>query len=147
MRWGAECDTPLSLADQRHMRELGGLHPYKLQLAGSLIYQAKQNGADVDWKRVEQDFTQQVNATFRHEPNAPAPKPSALKTILMGIVTLPRTLGRAALDLIGKHDSYESSQWLVGFLVIALVLAVLFGFLKMDALQSWLGTLTGAGSK
>lgn len=46
--------TPaLSIQEQSLMRQWGGRHPYLLQLAGGLLYQARQSGRDVSWAKAE----------------------------------------------------------------------------------------------
>jgi hypothetical protein len=43
----------LSTQEQRFARQLGGRHPYLLQLAASLLYEGRQLGRDVSWVKVE----------------------------------------------------------------------------------------------
>ncbi len=43
----------LSLQEQRLVLQWGGRHPYLLQLAGSLLYEANQSGRDVSWAEAE----------------------------------------------------------------------------------------------
>lgn len=45
----------LSTQEQRLARQLGGRHPYLLQLAASLFYEAHQLGRDVSWVEAEFD--------------------------------------------------------------------------------------------
>lgn len=47
-------ETPaLSTQEQQLVRQWGGRHPYLLQLAASLLYEARQSGREVDWASVE----------------------------------------------------------------------------------------------
>lgn len=43
----------LSQEEQRLVRQWGGRHPYLIQLAASLLYQARQSGLTVDWANDE----------------------------------------------------------------------------------------------
>lgn len=50
-----EATPALSPQEQHLVRQWGGRHPYLLQLAGSLLYQARQLGQDVTWAKAEFD--------------------------------------------------------------------------------------------
>ena len=43
----------LNQQEQHLVRKLGGRHPYLLQLAGSLVYEARQSGRDIAWAKAE----------------------------------------------------------------------------------------------
>jgi uncharacterized protein len=57
---GAECDRPFTPAEQNDAWLMAGNHPYKLQLAGSLLYQSKADGGAIDWAKLRNDFVQQL---------------------------------------------------------------------------------------
>lgn len=149
VRVGANCDRPFNLVEQRQMRELGGRHPYKLQLAGSLIYQSKNDSAEKSsriqnpqrFEGLRRDFDAQlVQAGLVQKSNSPT-RPN----LALAILSIPKMMGRALLDLLGNNNPADSSQWIVGFILILLIVAVLLGFIKLEVLQGWLGALTGAG--
>jgi len=56
----AECDRPFTPIEQSEAMLLAGNHPYRLQLAGSLAYEAKANGRAVDWAKLRNGFMQQL---------------------------------------------------------------------------------------
>jgi uncharacterized protein len=43
----------LNQQEQHLVRKLGGRHPYLLQLAASLVYEARQSGRDIAWAKAE----------------------------------------------------------------------------------------------
>jgi len=60
---GAHCDHPFSPRKQENLLRLAGKHPYKLQLAGSLLCVAKAQGEPVRWSRLRRDFYYQCEQT------------------------------------------------------------------------------------
>jgi hypothetical protein len=48
-----EATPALSIEEQRLVRQWGGRHPYLLQLAATLLYEARQSGRNVGWAKVE----------------------------------------------------------------------------------------------
>lgn len=137
---GANCDRAFTLTEQRQMREMGGKHPYRLQLAGSLLYQAKAGNAQINSQTIRKDFDNQlVQAGLAQKANT-----AVRSNILVEFLTFPKMLGRAVLDALGRHDSYDSSQWFWGIVVIGVILALVLGVVKLDAVQDWLRVITGA---
>jgi hypothetical protein len=132
---GRQCDHPFRDSDISHMRKLGEQHPYKLQLAGSLIYQAKAAG-NVDWRGVERDFRAQLRQAGLVRNHS--------KTILQTLRAFVVSVGRALLEIRRSRDEIsDSTAFLWGIGLIAFVLAILFGlipfslFLKFGS--HWLG--------
>ena len=60
IRRGATCDRPFSDGERNNMFLLGENHPYKLQLAGRMIYDAKADGEPVDWDKLRDEFESQL---------------------------------------------------------------------------------------
>ncbi len=71
--------SALSKQEQRFVRQLGGCHPYLLQLAASLLYEARQSGRDVTWAKVE--FEKQA----RHVPKPRWKPPKHTGLLALGI--------------------------------------------------------------
>lgn len=86
----------LSIEEQHLVRQWGGRHPYLLQLAASLVYEARQSGRDVSWAKVE----------FKKEARR-VPKPTW---------NFPRRLGYLIIGISGA---------LVLCLLVLLVISVL----------------------
>jgi len=57
---GADCDRAFTPTEQNDAWLLAGNHPYKLQLAGSLLYQAKADNRAADWARLRREFVTQL---------------------------------------------------------------------------------------
>lgn len=57
---GATCDRPFTPAEQMEILTLAGKHPYKLQLACSLLYHAKADNRAVDWAQLRREFVTQL---------------------------------------------------------------------------------------
>lgn len=61
---GRACDRPFTGSECAGMRRLAGENPYALQLAGSLLYQAKASPAP-DWAKLKRDFDKQLDFATR----------------------------------------------------------------------------------
>jgi hypothetical protein len=121
---GRKCDRPFSDSDILHMRKLGGRHPYKLQLAGSLIYQAKAAGS-VDWRAVERDFKAQLKQAGLIRNHS--------KAILQTLKAFVISVGQAVLVFRRAGDELPDSValwWGIAAIVIALLL--IFGILPLS---------------
>lgn len=59
---GATCDRPFTPTEQMEILTLAGNHPYKLQLAGSLLYLAKAENRPVDWGKLRREFVTQLQS-------------------------------------------------------------------------------------
>ncbi len=59
---GAACDRPFTPTEQNELLLLAGKHPYKLQLAGSLLYLAKGESGAVDWAELRRAFVTQLQS-------------------------------------------------------------------------------------
>ena len=57
---GATCDRAFTPTEQMEILTLAGNHPYKLQLAGSLLYLAKGESRAVDWAHLRREFVRQL---------------------------------------------------------------------------------------
>jgi hypothetical protein len=133
----------LSVDEQHTARRWGGHHPYLLQLAASLLWQARQQGKNQHWAKVQ--FERERNrlphtAKWRH---------SWTKSLVWSIWKFPQLLGSWIQWVGGSADNLK--KWAVGmiaFLFLAvIVISVLFpqGILAqlMIKLWHWLKTLWG----
>jgi hypothetical protein len=69
----------LSMEEQRLARQLGGHHPYLLQLAASLLYETRQSGRDMSW--VQAEFEKEA----RQVPKPIFNVPSRVGVLVIGI--------------------------------------------------------------
>ncbi len=122
--WGRQSDHPFTDDDCRRALKLAGRHPLKLQLAGSLIYEAKA-APKMDWRAVEREYHRRVKQIFSgHEGKW---KAKAKEMIL--------ALGGAINELRGHPTDTEKSNWIWGWaavLVLVILIAVaLLGLLPL----------------
>jgi AAA+ ATPase superfamily predicted ATPase len=133
--WGRHSDYPFSDPDARRMRKMAGQHPYKLQLAGSLIYQAKMAGT-VNWKSVTKNFKAQLKQAGLVKDHS--------KAILQKLEVFVASVGYALLELRRSTDEISESSalwWGVG--IIIFMLLVIFGIIPVSLFlkfgSHWLG--------
>jgi hypothetical protein len=132
---GKTCDRPFFDDECRRIRKLAGRHPLSLQVACSLLYEAKVKGV-VDWPRLESDWRRQVDFMLGRST-----RPRRLlhwlddKLILLG----------ATLGFFFKRDKTESSVYrVVGIIVLIAALLLLFRIVQWSSVQDLLKTMTGA---
>jgi hypothetical protein len=65
---GRACDRPFSDDECQRILRLAGHHPWRLQVTGSLVYEAKAGGRAVDWKAVRRRYEQQVKPRLPAQP-------------------------------------------------------------------------------
>lgn len=135
VRRGCDCDRPFSEQDAYRMQRMAGRHPYKLQLAGSLIYQAKASGA-TNWKSVNWDF----KAQLRQAGLTPNYSRAALQRLRAFFISV----GRALLELRrSREEISESSAFWWGVAVVLFVLSLLLGIIPTSLFwkfgSHWLG--------
>lgn len=118
INWGRACDRPFSGDDCARAIRLAGHHPYKIQLVGSLIYQAKEGHARPDWPAVQRDFRRiERNVFAGHHP--------PWYRVYYGLGwALPVSLGRALFLLLhGSAPGDENDYLMLGrFLLLLLVI-------------------------
>lgn len=121
---GRTCDRPFDDDECRRILKLAGRHPWRLQVAGSLVYEAKAGGRAVDWKTVRRRYEQQVEP---HLPAQPWPRLALARggQALRWLVRSPAYLGRLLLLALKRPTTDETDNLLVGYaiLVVALIVA------------------------
>jgi uncharacterized protein len=130
-------DRPFTRDEQRQLVDLTGKFPAKLQIAGSLLYQAKE-GMDIHWEALKKDYQRQVDFTFGTTPPPAQKLPGWLGKAGRAIfITGPQYLGRLVLDLFGRHDAKDSSASMLGWLIIIIGLALLLRLFTMQTVVDW----------
>lgn len=132
----AEAGGPPALGaqDRALAQELGGRHPYLLQIAASTIYTANTEGCDEAW--IRRQFAQQATPYRGWRAGAGA--------WARRLVQSPAGLGRAA-GWIGRTWD-EAGNWIVGMVVVVLVLLLLAGGLSLPAFFCRLQQALGIGA-
>lgn len=132
---GRNCDYPFNNTDVKQMRKMAGRHPYKLQLAGSLIYQSKAAGI-LNWKSINDEFAGQLKHAGLIKNHS--------KEFLRNIKLLVISVGRALLEIRkGKDEISESSALWWGIGIILAILLLIFGIIPISWFfkfgSHWLG--------
>jgi hypothetical protein len=130
---GANCDRPFSPTEQSDALLLAGKHPYKLQLAGSLLYQAKADNRAVDWAELRREFVTQLQKVGLV---APVQKTAGARIsfALRWLAASPELIGRAILESIlrlKKDDVSKSTAWIVGACALVAALLALSGIIHI----------------
>lgn len=115
---GHGCDQPFSASDTARMRKLAGAHPYKLQLAGSLIYQSKVNG-NTNWKSINKEFNAQLKQAGLIKNHS--------KTAMHKFKKFFISVGRALLEIRRSKDEISESSamwWGIGIVIVVILLIV-----------------------
>lgn len=124
----------LGVRDQELALELGGRHPYFLQMAAHYVVEGQVNGWDE--RRVREEYRRQANTQRR---------------------AMQRTVQRAAAYLwqapvwLGRTAGWLGAAWdntvnrIVGILIIVLVLLALLGVLPVQEFLQWATTVFGLG--
>lgn len=102
---GADCDRAFTPTEQNEALLLAGKHPYKLQLAGSLLYQAKADNRAVDWAELRKQFVVQLKQVGLEVDTVRMLKTTAQKskgTVISGIRAAVKGLFDAWIDSMSK---------------------------------------------
>jgi hypothetical protein len=123
----------LSGDEQRHAENWGKRHPYFLQLAGSCLWEARQQNKDMRWAKAE--FEQQ-SSQFKSESNRQWWRP--LRWLVWD---LPVGLGRVAKFIGGSVD--DVTNWIIGFVILILLVLVVVGVLRWEQVKDLLQQALG----
>lgn len=117
----------LSVDEQRLTRQLGGCHPFLLQIAGGLVCEARQQGHDENW--VKSRFATES----RRLPQSGLASRRWWRQVHWLLWELPVRLGRIPKFIGGTVD--DVSNWIIGCVILLLPILVLFGVLHWE--QVW----------
>ncbi|MDZ8090756.1 MAG: ATP-binding protein [Nostoc sp. DedQUE05] len=113
----------LSVDEQNHAQQWGNRHPYKLQLAGYYLWEARQQGKAIKWAK--QQFEQQLA-----NPKSKVKRQGWQLWLHWLVWDLPVRLGRIA-KFIGKAVD-DVSNWIIGMVILLLLVLVLVGVLHWN---------------
>ena len=124
----------LGVSDQALALELGGRHPFLLQMAAYYVFEAQVTGRDAAWIRTQFQRQAGDHRGFR----------VSLKRLPIWLLTTaPAGIGRLAGWLGATWDA--SRNWFVGAIIIIVVVLALLGRLTIPALWSWIAAILGIG--
>jgi hypothetical protein len=103
--------TPaLTMQEQSLVRQWGGRHPYLLQLAATLLYQARQSGGDTRWAKVE--FEKEARRVPK--PMGKFPKQMGCLMIGIGGVVILFAIALLVTSLFTPMSLWELLQKAIG---------------------------------
>jgi hypothetical protein len=140
---GRTCDRPFTNEECEHILKLAGRHPCHLQVACSLLYEAKGTGRAVEWKAVERECKQQVNFQLGTPPAHWKLVMIRVGRALLWLVLSPRYVGRLARFIGFTWD--DMWNWIVGVVVLVLIFLLLLRVIAPDMFFKWLGRILGVG--
>jgi hypothetical protein len=130
------CTPPFENVERNLMHTLAGNHPYKLQLAGSLIYDMKAREGKVDWDKLRAAFDRQVNAVGLDDNIVTKTVLERwLNAVKWGFIEFPKIFGRAILESLLRlnRDSFsETTAWIVGAVPLAVLVLILLGYITVN---------------
>jgi uncharacterized protein len=130
-------DRPFTSDEQYQLFDLTGRFPARLQIAASLLYQAK-DGNDINWDTLKTDYQHQIDQIFEKASSPTQKMPGWLGEVGRAIfITAPQYLGRFVLDLFGRHDAKDSSANMLGWLIIITGLGLLLRVFTMQTVVDW----------
>lgn len=116
--------TPaLSMDEQRLCKQLGGSHPFLLQIAGGLLCEARQRGHDENW--VKEKFANQskrLPAKLNYR--------SWRRKVIWLVRDLPVYLGKIPKFIGGTVD--DVSNWIIGCVILLMLILVFVRLLNLN---------------
>lgn len=117
-------------AEQDLTLKLGGCHPFLLQMAGGLVWEARQQGQDDNW--VEKRFAKERERL----PRAKMGSPRWWRGLRWLIWDLPVRIGRIPKFIGSSLD--DLSNWFLGMVILGGIIAVVFGLVTKSNTWEWL---------
>lgn len=124
-----DAEAALSLEEQKLARQLGGGHPFLLQLAGMFLWEAQQLGRDVNWAKAR--FETEAKRVPGYSLT-----PRRWGRLWQVLFWLPLTLGRMVRGAGGTVD--EIGNLLTGILILIGIILVVLGVVNWDLIKELL---------
>ncbi|NJM73930.1 MAG: ATP-binding protein [Scytonema sp. RU_4_4] len=123
----------LSMDEQKLTRQLGGRHPFLLQLAGMLVCQARQQGKDENW--VKTRFKEQS----RRLPRAGLGSRRWWRSLRWLVWNFPIRIGSVVKSIGVSMDNITA--WIIGVVVVFAFILVVFGLVTHSEAWQWIKNL------
>ncbi|MBP1467323.1 hypothetical protein EYB53_016540 [Candidatus Chloroploca sp. M-50] len=134
----------LTNAEVRAARDWAGGHPAHLQIAGTALYRARDEGSGLE----------QALRYYRDQIPLPLPAPAQvapqrrgvwgwLRHALAWLLSLPKHLGQLIKRIGSGLDAL--SAWIFGLFFVVVVLLVVFGVIPLEQARAWLQDMLGLG--
>ncbi|MEH2046181.1 AAA family ATPase [Nostoc sp.] len=121
----------LSVDEQSHAQQWGDRHPYKLQLAGYYLWEARQQGKAIKWAK--QQFKQQLTK------GTSKTKGERWQLLLGWLWDIPLRLGRLATFIGTSWDDVQNR--IIGIVILVVIGLGLVRVLTLPQVQEWLGKI------
>jgi uncharacterized protein len=132
---GRTCDRPFSDDDCVQILKIAGKFPARLQIVGSLVYEAKANQQSLDWKTIKAEAIKQ--SPFVNGNETQKPKFGWLWNALKWLfISLPIITGRTFLETIGRDKASDTSAWIWGVIILAIIVSLIVGFINWTDITS-----------
>lgn len=138
INWGRQSDRPFTDDDCRHALKLAGRHPLKLQLAGSLIYEAKAD-ARIDWPTLESEYRRRERLIFFGHKTVLQEHTGGIADFL--VVRMPQALGHWVFLLLGRPTDNNRNNLIVGWTILIVVFPVVVAIIRLGLLPLVIGLI------
>jgi len=138
---GRTCDRPFTNEECQRILKLAGRHPCRLQVACSLLYEAKGTGQAVEWKAVEQGCKQQVNFQLGTQPARWQAAMISVGLALRWLALSPRYVGRLARFIGFGLDDLQN--WVVGIIILVALGLVILGAIAWGEFRALMRQILG----
>ena len=125
----ANAEAVLSNKEQKAARQLGGCHPFLLQLAASLIWEAHKQGHSNNW--IKNHFETEARRVPGYTINL-----GGMGMALRAFLWIPLTLGKLARGMGGTVD--EIGNLLIGMIILIGLIFAIAGLLNFDLIKDLL---------
>jgi len=132
-------DRPFSESETAALFTLAGHHPAQLQMAAQLLYEARAN-PPVNWSALKADYKKRLAQVQPVRPPGNQP-PLARRILFVFFIAFPTAPGRFVLDLLKNKDASDRTAAILGWVILALLLLILLGFISVSEILPWLKLL------
>jgi len=119
----------LSMDEQQLSQQLGGSHPFLLQIAGSLVCEARQQGHDENWVKTR------FNEASHRLPKSPSGLRRLARRLRWLVWDLPVQIGKLPKFIGGTVG--EVTNWVMGIGIVVMLVLVLAGVLHWNVLWNF----------
>lgn len=139
---GRTCDRKFSDTDCKEILKIAGQHPARLQVAASLVYEAKASSATMDWKAIKTEALKEP-PFINHADNHKKDFKWFSKPIIWLFWDVPQMFGRAILVFIKRTEgSNETTDRIIGYLAMLVVLGLLAGLIPWPLVTKFTNRLS-----
>ncbi len=122
--------TEWGTAEQNLTLKLGGCHPFLLQIAAGLVWEARQQGQDDSW--VKQRFAEESERL----PRARMGSRRWWRGLRWLVWDLPVRIGKIPKFIGNSLDDW--SNWIVGIVILSVIILAVFGLVAPSDVKEWL---------